>query len=420
MLFLGRALRIFGSVTCAVWLVGGPSAAQNPVSPASNSNPTFYTSSNLVVVNVVVSDRDGKPILGLRKEDFELIEDGKVQSLQVFESHVASSSPSVVPDLHATPHENTSSPKLAADGAINVILFDMLNTPAEDQNYARQQMIEFLRRGMPIGQRVALFVLGNELRMLGIFMTPTPDWVAAAYRLQPNVEAMLDTHDEQWTSSIYSGSYEWNPNGKSPLVLLQDLPDPTRRWRVEARVQQTFDAMGAIAHALADYPERKNLLWLSEGFPGTMPLDHKEARFESRDYLAIFQKYSGQLESSQISIYPIDARGAAHVGLPGIDIEPAVFPGRRVDESLEAQRRTSEIAAQTGGRAFYNTNDLKAAMLLGVEHGANYYTLAYLPRNQKWNGAFRRITVKINRPRVRLDYREGYYGTKDRMSQTSH
>jgi hypothetical protein len=80
----------------------------------------------------------------------------------------------------------------------------------------------------------------------------------------------------------------------------------------------------------------------------------------------------------------------------------------------------SEIAAQTGGRAFYNTNDLKAAMLQGVEHGANYYTLAYSPRNQKWNGAFRRITVKIDRPRVRLDYREGYYGTKDRMSQTSH
>jgi hypothetical protein len=81
MLFLGRALRIFGSVTCAFWLVGAPSAAQNPVSSAPNSNPTFHTSSNLVVVNVVVSDRDGKPILGLGKEDFELIEDGKVQSL---------------------------------------------------------------------------------------------------------------------------------------------------------------------------------------------------------------------------------------------------------------------------------------------------------------------------------------------------
>ena len=74
-----------------------------------------------------------------------------------------------------------------------------------------------------------------------------------------------------------------------------------------------------------------------------------------------------------------------------------------------------EIAAQTGGRAIYNMSDLKVAMQRSLEHGATYYTLAYSPRNKKWNGAFRRITLKVNLPDVKLDYRGGYYATKDRQ-----
>lgn len=408
MQFLGRAQRIFSCVTCALWLLVGASVAQNPVSQASpNSPPTFHTSSNLVVVNVVVTDRNGKPILGLGKENFELSEDGKVQLLQVFESQVPSQQSLVVPDLHPSPDEYTDFPRLAADGAINVILFDMLNTPAEDQKYARRGMIEFLKT-LPPGGRVVLFTLNDQLRMVGGFNTPSQDLIAAVEHLHPIVTSLwLDRNYEgRRVNNIYSASYDWPSNG-NVLQGIQSVGNPTAWWWADMRFQQTFQAMGEIAGALSSYGGRKNLLWLSGGFPGTVSLQRKEQRFESRDYLAIFQKYSGKLESSQISVYPIDLRGLKNAGRPGIpESSDNVFG------VMDSQRALDEIAAQTGGRAFYNNNDVKRAMQRSMEHGATYYTLAYSPRNQKWNGAFRRITVKINRPGMRLDYREGYYATK--------
>jgi len=414
MLFLGRALRIFGSVACAFWLAGSPSAAQNPISQAApNSTPTFHTASRLVVVNVVVTDPNSKAITGLSKQDFELSEDGKVQSLRAFESHVPSRQPSVVCDLHLGPDEHRSFPNFAADGAINVVLFDLLNTPAEDQRYAKQQLIEFLET-LPHGQRVALFTLNNDLRMVGDFTTPTQDLIAAVNNLHPIVSSLLlDRNSDGWrANNIYSAAYDWPSNGNTLEQLEQAMPsvgNGTAWWWAHLRFQQTFEAMGEIAGALSGYGGRKNLLWLSGGFPGTVSLKRKEPLFESSDYLAIFQKYSGKLESSQISLYPIDLRGLKNMGRPGIpESSDSVFAG------MDSRQAMDEIAAQTGGRAFYNINDLKLAMQHSIEHGATYYTLAYSPRNQRWNGAFRRLTVKINHRDVKLDYREGYYATKDR------
>ncbi|HEX8813134.1 MAG TPA: VWA domain-containing protein, partial [Terracidiphilus sp.] len=187
--------------------------AQTPTSPATSEanepTPTFRSSSRLVVVDVVVANREGKPISGLKKEDFNLLEDGKDQTLQVFEPHVPVRQPGAVPDLHLGPGEYTNFPKLAANSAINVILFDILNTPTEDQISARQQMIEFLKT-LPRGQRVALFTLGHDLRMLTGFTTSTEELIAAAYKLRPGVSPLLDTDDEKRSenhtlSNIYSG-----------------------------------------------------------------------------------------------------------------------------------------------------------------------------------------------------------------------
>ncbi|HTT20332.1 MAG TPA: VWA domain-containing protein [Candidatus Sulfotelmatobacter sp.] len=407
MQFLGRALRVFGFVACAFWMAGGPSGAQIPVSP--NTNPTFHTATHLVVVNVVATDRDGKPISGLKKQDFKLSEDGKVQSIQVFESHMPSRQSSVVPDMG--PDQHTHFPNFAADGAINAILFDLLNTLAEDQSYAKQQLIEFLGT-LPHGQRVALFTLNGDLRMVGDFTTPTQELIAAVNILHPSISSLLpDRNREGWrANNIYSAAYSWPSNSNTPEPAMPIVGNETAWWWADMRFQQTFEAMGKIANALSGYAGRKNLLWLSGGFPGAVSLNRKEPRFESSDYLAIFQKYSGKLESSQISLYPIDLQGLNNTGRPGIPES-----SENVSTAIDSRQAMDEIAAQTGGCAFYNMSDLRLAMQRSIEHGATYYTLAYSPRNQKWNGAFRRITVKVNLPGVKLDYREGYYATKDRL-----
>ena len=72
-----------------------------------------------------------------------------------------------------------------------------------------------------------------------------------------------------------------------------------------------------------------------------------------------------------------------------------------------------DVAEETGGRAYYNTNDLKGALQRSIEHGSTYYTLAYVPQNHDWNGNFRRIKVLVQRNGVKLDYRQGYYAIRD-------
>jgi hypothetical protein len=67
------------------------------------------------------------------------------------------------------------------------------------------------------------------------------------------------------------------------------------------------------------------------------------------------------------------------------------------------------IARETGGRAYYNTNDLAGSMVEAFNDGSNYYSLSYVPSNQKWDGRFRKMKVEVDRPSSKLYYREGYY-----------
>jgi VWFA-related protein len=110
------------------------------------------------------------------------------------------------------------------------------------------------------------------------------------------------------------------------------------------------------------------------------------------------QKYSGFLTSSQISVYPIDIRGLT-VSNPR--------------SMIASQATMEEIAHQTGGEAFYNTNDLKGALKRSIEHGSTYYTLAYVPANKNWNGKLRKIDVTVSHSGLSLHYRRGYYAIHD-------
>jgi hypothetical protein len=67
------------------------------------------------------------------------------------------------------------------------------------------------------------------------------------------------------------------------------------------------------------------------------------------------------------------------------------------------------IAHETGGRAYYNTNDLTGSMMEAFNDGSNYYSISYVPANQKWDGQFRKIRLDVDRAETRLYYRQGYY-----------
>jgi VWFA-related protein len=395
-------------------------AGQNPFSTsAPDSTPTFKSSSRLVVVDVVVTGRDGNPIAGLDKADFTVLEDGKVQALQSFEPHVPVKETAAIPDLQLPAGEFTNFPKQAANSAVNIVLFDILNTPTDDQMFARQQMIEFLKT-LPRGQRVALFTLGYDLRMIAGFTTSTDDLIAEANKVKPGVSALLDTEqdmaaEDHMNSVLTSGMPSGAGGGSVGMAqAMNDFTSETRLVRTDIRTEKTFESLGALARALSGYTGRKNLLWLSEGFPAAVLSRKANYEPDARNYLATFQKYSGLLEASQISVYPIDVRGLKNTSLPPIGGSAEYDdPQRQADAAGGAQLMMRDVAGQTGGRAFYNGNNLKGAMRRSIEHGSTYYTLTYSPQNKKWNGNFRHIEVKLARPDAKLDYRRGYYGVPD-------
>jgi VWFA-related protein len=142
---VARAVLLCGTFVSSQTVSSQSVDVQSATNLRSESVPTFHSTSRLVIVNVVVTDRDGKPITGLARSDFTLTEDGKPQQLQVFEPHVPVQQPPVLPAIKLPPDEYSNFPTQVENSAVNVVWFDVLNSPTTDQMFARLQMIEFLK-----------------------------------------------------------------------------------------------------------------------------------------------------------------------------------------------------------------------------------------------------------------------------------
>src|SRR4029077_6421452 len=155
----------------------------------------------------------------------------------------------------------------------------------------------------------------------------------------------------------------------------------------------------------------------------------KIASNNNRDYSAEVARTGNLLSNAQVAIYPVDARtlvGSSQfsvgsdpnpMGVPElqkqrIDGEAGKVVSRESDDRMVARSTMNDLAEKTGGRAFYNTNDLEGAVRRSLQDGSTYYTLGYYPANKDWVRKFRRITVKTIRPGVKLHYRQGYFAVE--------
>jgi len=182
-LTIALLIGLFGFLTALCGQDKPPAA-----SATDNSRPTttIKAESRLVVVDVTVVDSHGNPVSGLTKDDFAVMEDGKPQQVKVFEKHglVNGGAP-----VAATPAESkgpesaqaaapVTAPKSTDPGPLNIVLLDSLNTLAQDQVRARQQMIELLKT-LPPGRRIAIFTLTNRVKELQNFTTDRAALIAA-------------------------------------------------------------------------------------------------------------------------------------------------------------------------------------------------------------------------------------------------
>lgn len=400
-------------------------APAQPPQPQSQSSPvsTLKASAQLVVVDVIVTDSKQQPIHNLKTEDFSILENNSPQQVFSFEEHVTtpqSAKPAPMP--HLPPGIFTNFMPVPAGAAVNVLLLDALNTPMKDQSYVRDQLREYLKN-TPAGTRIAIFGLNDRLILLQGF---TSDLTL----LKSAVDKTAPDSSRQLPDNVGNGAT------KTPSQMMTDvMGDATDMAQLVASVQQfeavqaavdtqnriiqTVRAMNQIAHFLAGVPGRKNLIWFSGSFPLNIFPDNTIANpaavvVNMEDE---FRETTNLLARSQVAVYPIDAAGLKTDAAPIADDSGPASSGKGLISAQTKlfQDRSSEhstmyqIAADTGGHAYLDTNGLNKAVGEAIENGSNYYTLSYVPTNAAQDGKFRKIQVKLAQPAATLTYRSGYY-----------
>jgi hypothetical protein len=184
----------------------------------------------------------------------------------------------------------------------------------------------------------------------------------------------------------------------------------------------TLDALDQIAAYLSTIPGRKNLIWFTSGMPLQVLPNGTDGNLAlMTDYTRELRRTTDLLTAAQIAVYPVDAQGLHGSMEHSATRAGSGFANGRGGQNAAAQdlaflERTANeqlsmvaVAEATGGAAYFNTNGLGDAVAKAVANGANYYTLAYAPPKPAYDGAFHKITVKTDLPKVHLAYRSGYY-----------
>jgi VWFA-related protein len=405
-----------------VLLASGVSLSHAQSAPGTaGQSPVIKSEVRIVLVDVVVTQGKGEPVAGLRKENFQVSEDGRPQTVSFFEEHkFALPKPVSLPAM--PPNVFTNYPAVKTADAVNVLLLDSLNTQAVDQSYVREQMIQYLAKAKP-GVRLAIFTLGSRLRMVRGISADPAGFSAAVENRQSGANPQVN---RQLATPFQVGQdlelMEGMKSSEAIAAVKQFLADETGRYTGE-RIQITLQAFQQLARFLAPIPGRKNLMWFSGSFPinffpspgirGTYP----------EEFTGDVKRTANLLTADQVAVYPIGAKGLAVAAQYGPEnvVSPSMQP--ELLRTEDGERATNQIAMEilaqdTGGKAYYNTNGLGDALAEAMRNGANYYTLAYAPTDAKRDGRYRRIEVKANGD-YKLSYRRGYYAENAKDGQTA-
>jgi VWFA-related protein len=430
--------------------------------PQSHPEPTLKVSSRLVIVDVVVR-KDDHPVSGLKQGDFAVFEDGVPQTIHDFTPHFADATtaspdaPTAEP-LSLPPGTVTNLPATTATDSLTVLLLDGLNTQPSDVVYVRREMIKFLKT-QPPNQRIAVFALGQRLRMLQGFTADTSQLTAALKKADAASPASLLPSDDQTFQERQEVTDEVTAGVSGiDVANTQNFMSNADAGQTATRMSLTLDAIQQLSRYLAGMQGRKNLIWFSGAFPlqffavvdlvanggGITPTIQATGTSERE-----LKDTADLLVAGRVAVYPVDVRGTLTQPMftatqqtdyakpvTGAPMSPAGSGAQETfgagtgdafgtDRQVSEQQIASEhatmdvLAKQTGGRAVYDSNGLQQAMAEALSDGSNYYTLAYVPTNTKYNGAQRNIEIRLVHGKDELFYRRSYYADPGDNSASS-
>ena len=398
-----------------------------PSAAAVESASVLKVTTRMVLLDVVAIDGHGRPIADLEPTDFTILEDGKPQKVRAFGfQHPIPADPKYQPVV-LPPNVFTNIPQFQRTRTLNVVLLDALNTTLPDQVYVRQKMLRYLET-MPADAPTAVFALGQKLRIIQDFTTDPNLLREAVKKVTSQASPVLDSpgggpQDELFPPGVFDSL------DAQQQEAIQRFETERSSAQMDIRVHYTMDALQSIARWLAGYRGRKNLVWISSSFPLVIDPDatvSQMVEFEgTRNYADEVAKTAQILTDSEVAVYPVDARGlivsstfsAASTGRDRYGRSITSGPAFATAQSQESQQINAThdamnvLAERTGGKAYYNRNDIDGAIRDGLNDGASYYMLGYYPDNKNWDGKFRKLQVKVDRLGVKLRHRLGYYAS---------
>ena len=348
--------------------------------------PTFRVGTRLVQLDVVVLN-DKTPVRGLTKEDFTLQDKGKPQPIAVFsvtEAHKAAKADPLPSNVSSNRMNNRGESTSTA----TVILFDKMNTPSTSQVVARKETLALLS-SLKDTDRVAFYSLDTDLAMVQDF-TDDADRLARAAKslstLAPAAAAAAGTpEDRALVSSLQNSltAYQQGVNGST-------------------KVASTLDAFRTIVRHLDGLPGRKNLIWLTASIPFTFGSGAERRQ----DDQAELDRLIRLMSDANVAVYAVDPRGAGAGNTLELPSDTnsgggrflAGAAGKSSDNgvnTLSGNQGLQKISDDTGGKAFYNTNDLAGALREILDTTEVTYSLGFYVDEKALDGKIHDLSVKL-------------------------
>jgi VWFA-related protein len=382
---------------------------QKPPAAPATTMPKYTMNSNLVIVDLTVKDKNGKAIEGLTKGDVEVFEDGKPQTIAVFEPQKLTLDPeppepppsledkNALPDPPKTTITSAGKDKVQYhDKRLIALFFDFSNMQIPEQLRAQGAALKFLNEQITSSDLVAVLLFTSVVSV-------RTDFTADRSVLTDIVKG-LPIGDSSENAALADDA---SANGEDTGAAFVADETEFNIFNTDLKLA----ALEQVVRQLATLPEKKALVYVTGGISKSGSLEN-QAQLEASINAAV---------KSNVAIFPIDARGLM-ADPPGGAASTASSRGGMSLSTYNNQRATINdsqetlvtLAADTGGKAFLDSNDLSLGLKQVQEQYASYYILGYNTQNNTMDGRFRKITVRLKDPipGAKLDFRNGYYADK--------
>jgi VWFA-related protein len=402
-------LRKLSSTVASVLIFSTTSLAQTQDAQQAPQQSQYrvHVTTELVLVNVVARDKKGNLIRDLKKDDFTLLEDGKRQTISTFDvenvdelatagaAEATVSGTAAQPGLLRTTLEGNVTFN-GRDRRLMLLFFDFSAMEPEDIERSVDAAINFVKTRMQPADMLALVSLATSLH-IDLDFTDNKDRVLSA------LSAYTTGQGQGFDNGTTGGS--------------EGAAETSGAFTADDTDYNTFSAdrkllaLQAIMQTLGKISQKKSLIYFSNGVSQS-GVDNQSA----------LRAATASAVKANVSIYPVDIRGlqafppggeAQNASLHG----QAAYNGNAVLNDLSGNAATQEtlstLASDTGGKAFFDSNDFGGVFSQVQKDTSAYYVLGFTSTNPLKDGRYRHIKVQANRPDLRLEFRSGYYAGRD-------